>query len=128
MSSTMHDLHLAALAFLGGLCAVGAALLIATRRPRAPEHNKARSAELHATAERWIALPGNVIELGASGFRITLNIGGAGYLYSLHAPEGRLLHQSHDLPAVKALGARLSAERDEFVCRERVAAAAMGKS
>ena len=67
----------------------------------------------------WIALPGNRIEYGASGFAITLHTDLTGPFYSLWTPEGRLITHGFDLPQCKACGERLAAERDEFVCTER---------
>jgi hypothetical protein len=85
----------------------------------APSPLPAATPELSANPMRWVALPGNVIELGASGFHIRLNTGPDGFLYTLYAPEGRPLMQSHDLAHTKSVGQRLAAERDEFVCTER---------
>lgn len=67
-------------------------------------------------SRRWIALPGQRIEHGATGFSITLHTGMTGPLYRLWSPEGRLLHECSDLPSLKHLGERLAAERDEFDC------------
>jgi hypothetical protein len=64
----------------------------------------------------WIALPGGRLELGGTGFAITLNTGHRGYLYHLWSPEGRLLLECSDLPHIKHMGQRLAAERAEFAC------------
>ena len=67
----------------------------------------------------WTAMPGGKrLELGASGFAITLNTGPTGQLYALWSPEGRPCGETHDLLALKQWGERLAAERAEF---ERVA-------
>lgn len=68
------------------------------------------------TPERaaWHALPGNRIELGASGFAIELRqrIGELPYL--LIDPEGRMIARAGELQPLKAFGERLAKERDEF--------------
>lgn len=69
----------------------------------------------------WTALPGGRLELGASGFAITLHTGMSGSLYHLWSPEGRLIHHCFDLLYLKALGERFAAERDEFARVAKVA-------
>lgn len=83
-----------------------------------PTEAQAKPAEPPAlAAPKWQALPGNVIELGASGFQIVLDVGSTRPLYTLRAPEGFSHAWGFDLPALKALGERLASEREEFVCR-----------
>jgi hypothetical protein len=74
-------------------------------------------------ARRWQALPGNDrMELGDTGFAITLHTDLTGPLYCLWTPEGRLVGTNgFDLPQCKAWGERLARERDEFVCTEHTA-------
>jgi hypothetical protein len=51
----------------------------------------------------WVPLPGNRMELGLTGFWICLRTDLTGPLYRLWSPEGRLIHEGFDLPALKAL-------------------------
>ena len=67
-----------------------------------------------APTSRWAALPGNIIALADTGFEIHLQLRGP-LLYTLADPEGRVLAGCNDLPAIKAYGERLAAERAEFV-------------
>jgi hypothetical protein len=69
---------------------------------------------------KWKALPGQVIELGATGFQIVMDTGPNNPLYMLRAPEGWPIHSGVDLPTLKQLGERFAAEREEFVCKPEV--------
>ena len=64
---------------------------------------------------QWHALPGNVIELGSTGFSIQLDTRPDRPLYMLRAPEGFVHGWGSDLVSLKTLGERFAAERDEFV-------------
>jgi hypothetical protein len=93
--------------------------------PRKSERDRALSAaERRIDPDQWIAMPGRRIELGATGFYISLHTAGEAerlaepYLYRLWAPEGRLIAHSMDLQSLKTFGRRLAAERDEFVPRD----------
>jgi hypothetical protein len=89
-----------------------------------PRRKPLGAAERAVDPDRWIALPGNRIELGASGFYISLHTPRADerlpepYLYRLWTPEGRLVAYGASLQAHKDMGERLAAEREEFVCRD----------
>jgi hypothetical protein len=114
-------------AFAFGATMVGAAWAFAAfLRPYAsPPRRQPLSAAEHAVdPDRWIALPGNRIELGASGFYVSLHTPRPDqsmpepYLYRLWTPEGRLVAFGSNLRALKDMGERLAAERQEFVCRD----------
>jgi hypothetical protein len=93
----------------------------ATTKSAPPQRDSGPVPVAGVPARRWHALPGNNrMELGATGFAITLHTEVTGPLYCLWTPEGRLVGtNAFDLPQCKAWGERLAAERDEFVCTER---------
>ncbi len=68
------------------------------------------------TPERasWHALPGNRIELGASGFAIELRTKLGELPYLLIDPDGRMMARSAELQPLKDYGERLAKEREEF--------------
>ena len=72
-----------------------------------------------ALAPTWQALPGQVIELGATGFQIKLDTRPMHPLYLLVAPEGWTVLGGADLPTLKSLGERFARERTEFVFVEK---------
>jgi hypothetical protein len=115
------------LAFAFGALMVAAAwAFAASLRPYAspPRRQPLSAAERAVDPDRWIALPGNRIELGASGFYVSLHTPRPDermpepYLYRLWTPEGRLVAFGSNLRAIKDMGERLAAERQEFVCRD----------
>lgn len=65
----------------------------------------------------WQPLPGNVLELGATGFQIQLDVSPHRPLYTLRAPEGWIVAAGGDLPGLKQAGERFARERTEFVCK-----------
>jgi hypothetical protein len=67
----------------------------------------------------WQALPGQMIELGDTGFQIRLDVRPMHPLYLLVAPEGWTVLGGADLPVLKQLGERFARERMEFVFVER---------
>ncbi len=71
-----------------------------------------------AEASPWRALPGNVLELGASGFQIRLTASATAHFFSLYSPEGCLCCSAWDMDAVKALGQRMAAWRAELQATE----------
>lgn len=116
-------LLLAVAAFIGGLWAINSVLR--TSRPAAAKPNTERTvaAMLAATQPRaptksrqvWLAMPGQQIEYGNTGFAIALNTSGSiSELYTLRDPEGRVVGRHYDLHMLKATGERFAAERDEF--------------
>lgn len=68
-----------------------------------------------AAAPQWHALPGDIIELGTTGFSIQLDTRAKRPLYTLRAPEGWIHGWGSDLPGLKRMGERYAAERAEFV-------------
>lgn len=67
------------------------------------------------TPERaWHALPGNRLELGASGYAIELRTKFGELPYWLTDPDGRLIARSVELQPLKDYGERLAKEREEF--------------
>jgi len=68
----------------------------------------------------WQPLPGNMIELGSTGFQIVLDVSPRTPLYTLRAPEGWLIGWGSDLAGLKQLGERYARERLEFVYTERL--------
>lgn len=73
-----------------------------------------------AGKQTWQALPGQVIELGGTGFQIVMDVSPNRPLYVLRAPEGWPIYSGADLTFIKQLGERFAAERDEFVCKPQV--------
>ena len=69
---------------------------------------------------KWQALPGQIIELGATGFQIIMDTSPHRPMYVLRAPEGWTLYSGADLPMMKQLGERFASERQEFVCLRQV--------
>lgn len=66
-------------------------------------------------SNRWIAMPGNRLELGTTGFYILLNTARVDQtLYQLYDPENRFLGGAFELIAVKLAGEKFAREREEF--------------
>lgn len=70
-----------------------------------------------APASPWQPLPGNVLELGATGYQIQMDVSPKNPLYTLRAPEGWIVAYGVDLAGLKAAGERFASERAEFVCK-----------
>lgn len=88
---------------------LSASLFPSTEAPAAPTPVPAQSQPC------WHPLPGNLIELGNSGFQILLDVRPNRPLYTLHAPEGWVIAWGGDLAGLKLLGERYARERLEFV-------------
>ena len=82
---------------------------------------QAEMAVTPAPGPSWKALPGQVIELGDTGFQIKLDTRPMHPLYLLVAPEGWTVLGGADLPVLKQLGERFARERTEFVFVEKQA-------
>lgn len=77
---------------------------VATPEPDAADPNAA-----------WQALPGGRLELRATGFYIQAYISPSAHpYYALTSPEGKELGWTVHLAALKDLGEKLAAEREEF--------------
>jgi hypothetical protein len=111
-----------AIALCGGWLAYLAVLAVREfqRNRRAIARKALSPSEKAFNPSRWIALPGQRMELGATAFAISLHTGLSGSLYKLWSPEGRMCWEGYDLPYIKQLGERLAAEREEFVCRDHL--------
>lgn len=116
-----RDAILIALGFAIALCTgwVFNALDKRAARRRAPATPAARAPQilLVGKSPEWTAMPGHRIELGSTGFVITLNVEPSKPWYSLHGPEGQLMAHFNDLPSLKATAERFAAEREEFTYR-----------
>lgn len=75
--------------------------------PLVPTQRPARGSD-------WHALPGQRMELGATGWAITLSTALGAHPYTLHTPEGTVHAVASHLQPLKDLGERLAAERAEF--------------
>lgn len=74
-----------------------------------------RTSSTVRTPERaWHALPGNRLELGASGFAIELRTKLGELPYLLIDPDGRMMARSVELQPLKDYGEKLAREREEF--------------
>jgi hypothetical protein len=67
-------------------------------------------------AAAWAPMPGNRLELGDTGFYVSLNLMPAQPMYWLFSPEHFVVGYGGDLGALKSLGERLARERLEFAC------------
>ena len=95
---------------------VGAPCAPAAPAAAAPAPHAPTMPPIKPTQPEWRALPGHMIELGNSGFRIVLNTSPSRALYTLYAPMGWVVLGGADLPALKQLGERFAAEWHEFDC------------
>lgn len=73
------------------------------------------AAALRDVPPEWHVVPGQRIELGDTGFSVTLLTGPDEYTYELGGPEGQKLARSGDLPALKQVAMRLALERRQFM-------------
>ncbi len=73
------------------------------------------AAALRDVPPEWHVVPGQRIELGDTGFSVTLLTGPDEYTYELGVPEGQKLARSGDLGALKQVAMRLALERREFM-------------
>lgn len=74
----------------------------------------AQEASRKPAANPWHALPGDVLELGASGFQIRLTATPSAHYFSLYSPDGLRCASGWDMDAIKALGERLAGWRAEL--------------
>ena len=109
----------AALTFaLCAMLASAALFLHAALQLRAKAHAltiKALAADDNrAPVNPWHALPGNVLELGASGFQIRLTASDTAHFFTLFSPEGCVCCSGFDMDAVKAFGEKLAGWRAQL--------------
>ncbi|MFZ5520432.1 MAG: hypothetical protein ACOZD0_04430 [Pseudomonadota bacterium] len=88
--------------------------------PRAPSAEPTDTAAPaptpHMAAGRWHPLPGYMLELADTGFRIELHLSDD-YPYHLYTPEGRRICWGSDLDGIKTLAERQAAFREAFSCQ-----------
>lgn len=67
-----------------------------------------------SSESEWHSMPGNILELGATGVVIRLRLDPRDYPYVVLDPEGRCLGASIHLTAMKMVGEQCARERSEF--------------
>ena len=82
--------------------------------PPPPQYDPADVALNRNPESRWQALPGGRLELGTTGFYITLNPGEPGKVYQGFTPEHLRIVTGPDLAGMKRFLEREARERAEF--------------